>query len=103
MNRLQKIVINSYMEINRGSTLKEISSDTGIQLTRVFRLLNGSEMKISEYEKFMERTLKCKKNNLDFFSSELDRGEILPLDKLKLEMKSLRLKKISLLKQSMMA
>jgi predicted transcriptional regulator len=32
-------------------TLKEISKRTGIQLTRVFRILNGYEMKVSEYER----------------------------------------------------
>lgn len=35
-------------------TLKEISKRTGIQLTRVFRILNGYEMKVHEYEKLDE-------------------------------------------------
>ena len=52
MNELQKNVITSYMKKNFNPTLKKISKETGIQITRVFRILNGSEMKISELEKF---------------------------------------------------
>lgn len=33
-------------------TLKKASELLGIQITRVFRLLNGQEMKLKEYEKF---------------------------------------------------
>jgi hypothetical protein len=33
--------------------LKEIAKNSDIQITRVFRLLNGSEMKITEYESFI--------------------------------------------------
>jgi hypothetical protein len=40
------------MEIKGSPSLKIISEDTGIQITRVFRLFNGYEMKLSEYEVF---------------------------------------------------
>ncbi len=32
-----------------------ISIDTGIQVTRVFRIMNGSKMKLNEYEIFKQR------------------------------------------------
>ncbi len=47
---LQKTILSQYMLLNEGPTLKKISEDTGIQLTRVFRLFNGSTMKLSEYQ-----------------------------------------------------
>ena len=52
---LQKIVMNQYMLLNGKPTLKKISEDTGIQLTRVFRLFNGSTMKLSEYQIFSKK------------------------------------------------
>lgn len=52
---LQKTILNQYMLLNGKPTLKKISEDTGIQLTRVFRILNGSTMKLSEYQVFNRR------------------------------------------------
>ena len=52
---LQKTILNQYMLLNEKPTLKKISEDTGIQLTRVFRLFNGSTMKLSEYQIFNKR------------------------------------------------
>lgn len=52
---LQKIVLSQYMLLNQNSTLKKISNDTGIQVTRVFRIFNGSTMKLSEYQIFQQR------------------------------------------------
>lgn len=52
MNELQASTLSRYLEIHNHPTLKFISVDTSIQITRVFRILNGHEMKISEYEKF---------------------------------------------------
>lgn len=49
---LQMRVINRYFKIFGKKTLKEISTHTGIQITRVFRILNGSEMKLSEFSVF---------------------------------------------------
>lgn len=52
---LQKIVLGQYMLLNQNPTLKNISTDTGIQITRVFRLFNGATMKLSEYQVFQQR------------------------------------------------
>lgn len=52
---LQKTILNQYVLLNGRPTLKRISEDTGIQLTRVFRLFNGSAMKLSEYEVFNKK------------------------------------------------
>jgi hypothetical protein len=50
--KLQKTILKQYMLLNQDPTLKKIANDTGIQQTRVFRILNGSTMKLSEYEIF---------------------------------------------------
>lgn len=50
--KLQNNVLNCYKAKFPNHTLKKISQRTGIQLTRVFRLFNGHEMKLSEYEAF---------------------------------------------------
>lgn len=52
MSRLQDIVIRNYKQTYPQDKLKDIASKTSIQITRVFRLLNGSEMKLKEYEAF---------------------------------------------------
>jgi len=52
---LQMTILNQYMLLNGGPTLKKIAADTGIQLTRVFRLFNGSTMKLSEYQIFNKK------------------------------------------------
>ncbi len=50
---LQKTIIQNYLDlIGTKKTLKEMSEDLGINITRVFRLLQGHQMKLSEYEKF---------------------------------------------------
>jgi hypothetical protein len=48
-------ILNQYMLLNGKPTLKKIADDTGIQLTRVFRLFNGSTMKLSEYQIFNKK------------------------------------------------
>ncbi len=52
---LQLTIMDQYMLLNLKPTLKQISADTGIQLTRVFRLFNGSTMKLSEYQIFNKK------------------------------------------------
>ena len=52
---LQKTILSQYMLLNNGPTLKKITDDTGIQITRVFRLFNGSTMKLSEYQTFQRK------------------------------------------------
>ena len=53
--KLQKTILNQYMLLNNKPTLKKISEDTGIQLTRIFRLFNGSTMKLMEFEVFNKK------------------------------------------------
>lgn len=53
--KTQLNVIKQFMMIFKKPTLNKISTMTGIQLTRVFRIINGSEMKLSEYEIFQEK------------------------------------------------
>ncbi len=50
--RLQKTVLSEFKRNYPNLTYHEISKLTGIQQTRAFRILNGSELKISEYEIF---------------------------------------------------
>lgn len=52
MQTLQSSILNEYSKTFPTHTLKEISLNTNIQITRVFRIFNGSEMKLSEYESF---------------------------------------------------
>jgi len=49
---LQVAVLKQYKATFPQDKLKEISNRTGIQITRVFRIMNGSEMKLKEYESF---------------------------------------------------
>lgn len=46
---IQNDLLNKFKRLYNDPTYKEIASLTGIQLTRVFRLFNGFEMKLSEY------------------------------------------------------
>lgn len=49
---LQKRAIQRYRQFYPQDTLKEVSTRTGIQITRVFRLFNGKPMKVKELEAF---------------------------------------------------
>lgn len=49
---LQEITIKRYFNHYPNQSLREVSANTNIQITRVFRLLNGSQMKLNEYEAF---------------------------------------------------
>ncbi len=50
MNQLQLNLIKNYKENFPKDTYKMISLKTNIQQTRIFRIFNGAEMKLSEYE-----------------------------------------------------
>ncbi|MFA6238817.1 MAG: hypothetical protein WC635_15885 [Bacteriovorax sp.] len=52
---LQKTILEQYVLLNDQPSLKKISGDTGIQITRIFRLFNGSIMKLSEYQIFQQK------------------------------------------------
>ena len=49
---LQNKTIQRYRQYFPQETLREISLRTGIQITRVFRLMNGKTMKVGELEAF---------------------------------------------------
>jgi hypothetical protein len=53
--KLQNTILKQYMLLNQNPTLKKISEETGVQQTRVFRLMNGSLMKLAEYEIFHQK------------------------------------------------
>lgn len=52
MQDLQQKILIEFKRSYPKDSLQKISKRTGIQITRVFRLLNGSEMKVKEYEAF---------------------------------------------------
>lgn len=52
---LQKKILGQYFILNEEPTFKAIAEDTGIQVTRVFRLYNGSTMKLSEFQIFQKK------------------------------------------------
>lgn len=56
----QEAILKEYRETFPDKTLKTTSAETGIQMTRVFRIFNGSPMKLREYEAF-EKTIKQKR------------------------------------------
>lgn len=49
---LQQRTLRQYMELKNQPGLRVIAQETGIQQTRVFRLLNGSRMRLDEWEIF---------------------------------------------------
>ena len=51
---LQKKVLDEYLG-PRSPTLREIALDTGIQVTRVHRIMRGSAMRLDEYEIFRRK------------------------------------------------
>ena len=53
--QLQEKILNAYQKAYEGPSLNAISIDTGIQVTRVFRIMKGSTMKLNEYEIFQHR------------------------------------------------
>ena len=62
--RLQNNVIACYKELFPKDTLKDISTKTGIQVTRIFRILNGHDMKLPEYECFQKACFRNVSDNL---------------------------------------
>ena len=62
---LQVRILEQYRQVFPRHTLREISHQTGIQLTRVFRLMNGSPMKLDEYENFRRVIEKDERVDLD--------------------------------------
>jgi hypothetical protein len=83
--KLQNNVLNCYKEKFPNHTLKMISQRTGIQLTRVFRLFNGHEMKLSEYEAFQTACFRQKDDSLfsKFFELSIQSVQSLKEDELR--------------------
>lgn len=54
MTTTQRAVLDTYFLTFGRLPLRKIASHTGIQTSRVYRILNGHEMKLSEYEKFQQ-------------------------------------------------
>lgn len=63
MSNLQEKTLAKYKSIYPNHTLKEISKVTNIQVTRVFRIFNGSEMKLKELESFQNAIKSIKPNS----------------------------------------
>lgn len=57
---LQKNTLKEYLDLKNSPSIRQIAEDTKIQQTRVFRLLNGSKMKLEEYEIFKERIIEAR-------------------------------------------
>ncbi len=66
--KLQKWVIEKYINLTGLNTLNDISKDTGIQITRVFRLIHGKEMKLKEFEIFQSKIFKNLKKSSSILS-----------------------------------
>tara|TARA_R110002049_G_scaffold99946_2_gene243046 strand:- start:258 stop:575 length:318 start_codon:yes stop_codon:yes gene_type:complete len=49
---LQERTLKQYMQLRDQPCLREIAEETGIQQTRVFRILNGAKMRLDEWEIF---------------------------------------------------
>jgi len=57
---LQKKLLKQYEQTFETPTLRKMSQDSGIQLTRLFRIFNGYQMKITEYEMIRKKVLERK-------------------------------------------
>ena len=63
---LQDKIIYQYRQLFPHDTLRDIAARTNIQLTRVYRLLNGKRMKLEEYEAFTSVLNKHSKKSIHF-------------------------------------
>ena len=54
MVNMQKEIIKKFQATAGERTFSEYADISGIERTRIFRLFNGAEMKLSEYEKLNE-------------------------------------------------
>ena len=64
---MQESILSLYLKSRGHPSLRKIAEETGIQLTRVFRLMNGYEMKLSEYLKFSSCLRKTGDDTFDQF------------------------------------
>ena len=64
--KTQKKILWEYNSLMGFPTLNEISRDTGIHKTRVFRIIHGYEMKLGEYEIFSSKILAMKEKRASY-------------------------------------
>lgn len=50
---LQKVIIEQFTKKHSDPTYKEMVGLTGMEQTRLFRIINGSAMKLNEFEIFL--------------------------------------------------
>ena len=63
--KVQERIMKDYMNLFDKPTILQLSRDCGIQKTRVFRLINGMEMRLSEYLILKDRILKLTSTSSD--------------------------------------
>lgn len=97
--KLQDHILKRYRKNFPEHTLKEISETTGLQITRVFRIFNGSEMKVSEFEAFQNALEEKSYNSLHFITTAKKCLQLLSEETLQ-TLNNEMLLKISIKKQS---
>ncbi len=60
MTQLQNEVLSEYVKMLGNPPLRVISENTGINMSRIFRLYNGSEMSLKEYQVFKNEMMRIK-------------------------------------------
>ncbi len=81
---MQTKIIKKFRELHVGMTLRTMSDITGIQVTRLFRIINGAEMKLVEYQKLQFAI--HKKSESELFNLDINRADILELTEIYLDM-----------------
>ena len=82
--QLQNTILATFKKHYPNQTLNESSKLLKINKTRLFRLFNGSEMKVSEYESFEQAILKAQgANSLDLLAKSKECLKVLRPEKLK--------------------
>jgi hypothetical protein len=66
MHFLQKELLDDFKEKFKNFTLKQYAELTGIERTRVFRLFNGQEMKLGEWDLIRKLTYGEKASSITF-------------------------------------
>ncbi|MCB9092578.1 MAG: hypothetical protein H6621_12965 [Halobacteriovoraceae bacterium] len=75
MFTLQQKILSRYQATFPNHTLRQVSDRTGINVSRVFRIFNGYEMKLVEYEKFeiaIIKKLTTQNKRSDFIQTTLE-------------------------------
>ncbi|OUR98896.1 hypothetical protein A9Q84_05645 [Halobacteriovorax marinus] len=72
---VQNKIIDDYMGLLSRNTIRDMANDCGIQKTRLFRIMNGHEMKLSEYLTLKHRisTLLDSRSEIENLAKECDK------------------------------